>query len=180
MQFIETPLAGAFVVEVDYFADARGGFARTFCADEFAEHGLPGEFVQCATSYNAAAGTLRGMHFQDPPHSQAKLVRVTAGSIYDAIVDLRPGSATYGRSFAVELSAATRRMLYIPKRFAHGFLTLEPGSEVFYQFDERYAPGAEGGIHYADPDLAIAWPRAVEVVAERDANLQPLSGLAER
>ena len=180
MRFIETALAGAFVIEAEFLTDLRGGFARTFCRDEFIDHGLPPFVAQCATSFNARAGTLRGLHFQDPPHSQAKLVRVTAGAVYDVIVDLRPRSKTYGQHVGVDLSAENRRQLFIPKQFAHGFVTLADSSEVYYQFDEGYAPGAEGGIHYADPDLAIAWPCPVEVISDRDRQLPRLEELANR
>jgi dTDP-4-dehydrorhamnose 3,5-epimerase len=175
MKICETELAGAFIIDVDYLADVRGGFARTFCRDEFAAAGVPATIVQSATSFNFAAGTLRGLHFQQPPFSQAKLVRVTAGSIYDVIVDLRPDSPTYGRHLGVELSLENRRMLFIPKQFAHGFLTLADATEIEYQFDEVYAPGTEGGINYADPNLAIQWPRPVTVIADRDAALPPLA-----
>lgn len=178
MKFCETELSGAFIVDVEYFADVRGGFARTFCRDEFEAAGMPATVVQCATSFNVKAGTLRGLHFQQPPFSQAKLVRVTAGAIYDVIVDLRPESPTYGRHVAVELSLQNRRMLFIPKQFAHGFLTLTDGSEVEYQFDEIYAPGSDGGINYADPDLAIEWPRPVVVIADRDVALPRLAEYA--
>ena len=121
---------------------------------------------------------MRGLHFQQPPYSQAKLVRVTAGAVYDVIVDLRPGSPTFGRHLGVELSIQNRRMLFIPKEFAHGFLTLTDATEIEYQFDEVYAPGTEGGIHYGDPDLAIEWPRSVEVIADRDQLLPRFSDLA--
>lgn len=178
MKICETELAGAFIIDVEYFADVRGGFARTFCRDEFEAAGVPGTIVQSATSFNVAAGTLRGLHFQQPPFSQAKLVRVTSGSIYDVIVDLRPDSSTYGRHLAVELSLQNRRMLFIPKQFAHGFLTLADATEIEYQFDEIYAPGSEGGINYADPDLAIRWPRPVMVIADRDAALPLLADYA--
>ena len=178
MIFSETELAGVFIIDVEYRSDARGGFARTFCRDEFIAAGVPPTIVQAATSFNVKAGTLRGLHFQAPPFSQSKLVRITAGAIYDVIVDLRPDSATYRRHLAVELSAENRRMLFVPKEFAHGFLTLEDATEIEYLYDELYAPGAEGGIHYADPELAIKWPRRVEVIAERDELLPRLSELA--
>ena len=177
MKFSETALAGVFVIDVEYFSDVRGGFVRTYCRDEFQSVGLHAPFVQAAASFNAKAGTLRGLHFQQPPHSQAKLLRVTSGAIYDVVVDLRPDSATYGRHFAVELSAQNRRMLFMPKQFAHGFLTLADDTELEYQFDEVYAPGAEGGINYADPDLGIQWPRRVEVIGDRDAALPRLAEL---
>src|SRR5688572_3414644 len=171
MKFSRCEFAGVVIIDVEYFADARGGFARTFCQAEFEAAGIPANVVQSATSFNAKAGTLRGLHFQEPPHSQAKVVRVTAGAIFDVIVDLRPESATYGRHFAIELSITNRRMLFIPKQFAHGFLTLADATEIEYQFDEAYEPGSEGGIHYADPDLGIQWPRRVDVIADRDAQL---------
>jgi dTDP-4-dehydrorhamnose 3,5-epimerase len=178
MKFGETELAGVFVIDVDYVPDARGGFVRTYCRDEFQSVGLNAPMVQAAASFNAKAGTLRGLHFQQPPHSQAKLVRVTAGALYDVVVDLRPESATYGRHFGVELSAQSRRMLFIPKQFAHGFLTLADATEIEYQFDEVYVQGVESGINYADPDLAIRWPRPVDVIGDRDAALPRLCELA--
>ena len=178
MKFTETKLAGVFVIDVDYFADIRGGFVRTYCRDEFEAAGLHAPIVQSAASFNAKAGTLRGLHFQEPPHSQAKLVRATTGALYDVVVDLRRDSDTFGRHFGVELSVENRRMLFIPKQCAHGFITLTDATEVEYQFDEVYAPGNEGGINYADPDLAIRWPRRVEVISERDASLPLLNDLA--
>src|SRR5678815_978025 len=123
MIFRETELAGVFIIDVEYRSDARGAFARTFCRDEFIAAGVPPTIVQAATSFNVKAGTLRGLHFQEPPFSQAKLVRVTAGAIYDVIVDLRPDSPTFGHHLGVELSIQNRRMLFIPKEFAHGLLT---------------------------------------------------------
>jgi dTDP-4-dehydrorhamnose 3,5-epimerase len=178
MKFRETELAGVFVIDVDYFSDARGGFVRTYCRDEFEAAGLHAPIVQSAASYNAKAGTLRGLHFQEAPFSQGKLVRVTAGALFDVVVDLRPDSPTHGRHLGVELSVQNRRMLFIPKQFAHGFLTLTDATEIEYQFDEAYAPGAEGGIHYADPELAIRWPRRVEVISDRDTALPRLHELA--
>jgi dTDP-4-dehydrorhamnose 3,5-epimerase len=180
MRFRETELAGLFVIDVDYFSDARGGFVRTYCRDEFHAVGLHSPIVQAAASFNARAGTLRGLHFQLPPYSQGKLVRATAGAVYDVVVDLRPDSATYGRHFGVELSVHNRRMVFIPKQFAHGFLTLADATEIEYQFDAIYAPGAEGGINYADPDLAIRWPRRVDVISDRDASLPFLEELTVR
>jgi dTDP-4-dehydrorhamnose 3,5-epimerase len=177
MIFSETELAGVFMIDVEFRTDARGGFARTFCRDEFIEAGVPPTMVQAATSFNVKAGTLRGLHFQEPPYSQSKLVRVSAGAMFDVVVDLRPDSATFHRHLAVELSAENRRMLFIPKEFAHGFLTLTDATEIEYLYDEVYAPGAEGGIHYADPELAIKWPRRVEVIHERDMLLPRLRDL---
>src|SRR2546430_5996136 len=124
MIFISTPLSGAFILELEPHDDSRGFFARTFCAREFANHALETNFVQCSISFNREKGTLRGMHFQRPPACEAKLVRVTSGAIYDVIIDLRPESPSYRQHFGVELSAANRRSLYVPKLFAHGFQTL--------------------------------------------------------
>jgi len=178
MKFRESELAGVFVIDVDFRTDIRGGFARTFCRDEFVTAGLPSSFSQGATSFNEKAGTLRGLHFQEQPYSQSKLVRVTAGALWDVAVDLRPESPTYGRHLAAELSAENRRMLFIPKEFAHGFLTLTDACEIEYMFDEVYAPDAERGIHYADPELAIDWPRPIDVIADRDRALPRLRKLA--
>jgi len=168
VKFVETELAGAFVVEPEPLEDERGFFARTWCRREFAAHGLCVELAQCNISYNRQRGTLRGMHYQSEPYAEAKLVRCTAGAIYDVIVDLRPGSASYGRHWGVELSARNRTMLYVPRGFAHGFLTLEDDSEVFYQISEFYAPAHARGFRYDDPAFAIRWPAAVQVISERD------------
>jgi dTDP-4-dehydrorhamnose 3,5-epimerase len=171
VRFIETPLPGAFVIELEPHADERGCFARTFCAREFAERGLASAFAQCSTSWNRRAGTLRGMHWQAAPHAEAKLVRCTAGAIFDAIVDLRAGSPTRGRWFGCELSAEGRRMLYVPEGFAHGFQALRDASEVFYQISAPYAPEASRGFRFDDPAVAIRWPLAPSVVSKRDREL---------
>ena len=168
--FEDTGLAGAWAIELERIADARGFFARVFCAREFAERGLATRFVQSSVSFNARAGTLRGMHFQLPPYRETKLVRCTAGAIWDAIVDLRADSPTRLRWFGTELSAANRRMLYIPAGFAHGFVTLEPESEVFYEMDEYYAPEAGRGVRWNDAAFGIRWPKSPEVIADRDAS----------
>ncbi|HTO70148.1 MAG TPA: dTDP-4-dehydrorhamnose 3,5-epimerase [Myxococcota bacterium] len=181
MIFKETGLPGAVTIEPERIEDARGFFARIFCAREFGEHGLAARFVQSSVSWNARAHTLRGMHFQLPPHREIKLVRCTRGAIFDAIVDLRTGSPTRLRWFGTELSAANRRMLYIPEGFAHGFLTLVPDTEVFYEMTEFYAPQAGRGLRWNDPALAIRWPAAPSVIAERDATYPDLdlAALAE-
>src|SRR5688572_1245749 len=145
MRFTETKLAGAFLLDIEPREDERGFFARTFCRREFTAHGLSPAVVQCNSSYNHARGTLRGMHYQLPPAAEAKLVRCIRGAIYDVIVDLRPGSATYLEHVGVELTADNRRQLYVPELFAHGYLTLTDGAEVAYQVSEFYAPGAERG-----------------------------------
>jgi dTDP-4-dehydrorhamnose 3,5-epimerase len=172
MRFEETPLAGAFVIEPEPVSDNRGFFARLFCTKAFSERGLNPHLDQISMSYNARAGTLRGLHLQRPPHAEAKLVRVTAGAIFDVIVDVRAGSPTFGRWFGTELSAANRRHLYIPEGFAHGFQTLGADSEVAYHISAPYAPEAASGIRWNDPQLAITWPAPNSVtISDRDAGL---------
>jgi dTDP-4-dehydrorhamnose 3,5-epimerase len=169
MMFRETKLAGLFIIEAEPIVDERGAFVRTFCAREFAARGLETGFAQCSASFNAKAGTLRGLHYQIAPHEEAKLVRVTAGAIYDVAVDLRADSSTYGQWVAVELTAANRRMLYIPRGFAHGFQTTVDASEVFYQIAPFYEPASARGIRWNDPELAIAWPDgAAPILSARD------------
>ncbi len=168
MKFIATVLSGAFVIEPEPFEDERGLFARTFCGREFAERGLVTTFVQCSTSMTRKRGTVRGLHFQQPPAVEAKLVRCTAGAIHDVIVDLRPGSATYLRHVAVELTAANRRSLYVPPLMAHGFQSLEDNTEVSYQISEFYAPEKSTGLRPDDPALGIAWPLPVTLMSEKD------------
>lgn len=168
MRFNETTLPGAYLVEIEPLADERGFFARSWCCDEFAQHGLNAKLVQCDISYNKNRGTLRGMHYQAEPFAEAKLVRCTMGAIYDVILDLRRDSSTFGRWEAIELSAANRRMLYIPEGVAHGFQTLEDNSEVFYQMSERYHPECSKGVRWNDPAFGIAWPIAKLVISRRD------------
>ena len=170
MKFTPTKLPGAFVIDLEPNEDSRGFFARTFCAREFEEHGLAGTFVQCSVSLNRKRGTLRGMHYQRPPATEAKLVRCTAGALYDVIVDLRPGSATFHQHVGVELTARNRRALYVPPICAHGLQTLEDDTEVFYQISAYHAPEAATGVRYNDPRFGIKWPLPVTVVSERDAN----------
>jgi dTDP-4-dehydrorhamnose 3,5-epimerase len=169
MRFIETELKGAFILELEERSDDRGFFARTFCAKEFADHGLKPSVAQCNLSFNHRAGTLRGMHFQVPPAAETKLVRCTRGAIHDVIVDLRPGSPTYLRHVAIELTADNRRQLYVPEMFAHGYQALTDGAEVAYQVGESYTPGCERGIRYDDPLLGIRWPAPVTVLSPKDA-----------
>ena len=170
MIFTETPLAGAWIIDVDRKHDERGFFARTWSADEFRERGLNPHIVQCSISFNAKRGTLRGMHYQSDPHGETKLVRCTSGAIHDVIVDLRPDSPTYRRSFAAELSAENRRMFYIPRSFAHGFITLTDAAEVFYTMGNAYEPDAARGLRWNDPALGIEWPLQPAVIAQRDAD----------
>ncbi|MBI4002694.1 MAG: dTDP-4-dehydrorhamnose 3,5-epimerase [Nitrospira defluvii] len=168
MIFRATDLAGAYVVDLERSEDERGFFARTFCAREFQTHGLKAHFVQCSTSFNKTKGTLRGMHYQAAPHEEAKLVRCTMGSIFDVIIDLCPQSPTFTQHFAVELSAANRRMLYIPEGFAHGFQTLEDNTEVFYQMSEFFVPDCARGIRWNDQAFDIRWPDDVRTISMRD------------
>lgn len=172
MIFHETPLPGAVLIEMERVADERGFFARTFCAEAFAERGLETQFVQCGTSFNEREGTLRGLHYQKSPHEEAKLVRCTQGAIYDVIVDLRKGSATFGQWFAAELSGDNGAMMYVPKGFAHGFQTLTDSAEVAYQISEPYRAGSAGGVRWDDPALAIDWPEAARrIMSPRDRDL---------
>ena len=171
MIFRETPLHGAWLLEPERFEDERGFFARTWCRRELEEHGLDATLAQCSISYNHRRGTLRGLHFQAPPHEEIKLVRVTRGAIWDVIVDLRPASPTFKGHFSVVLSEEEGNQLYIPKGMAHGFLTLEDACEVYYQISEYYAPEAARGYRWDDPAFAIPWPEAVAVVSEKDRKL---------
>jgi len=166
--FAETKLRGAFVVDLERIEDERGFFARTFCQREFAEHGLEPVVAQCNLAFNRRKGTLRGMHFQFPPHSETKLIRVTRGALVDVIIDVRPESATFLQHVAVELTADNRRALYVPDRFAHGYQTLEDGTEAVYQMGAFYSSGSAGGLSPFDPRLAISWPVAVSDISARD------------
>lgn len=168
MRFTETGLAGAYVIEVEPVTDARGFFARTFCAGEFAERGLATVFVQCNVSGNPIKGTLRGMHFQAAPHAEDKLVRCTRGAIYDVMLDLRPESSTFKQWRGYELSAENHRTVYIPQGFAHGFVTLTADVEIFYQMSQNYHPEAARGVRWNDPAFGIEWPVTAPRVAERD------------
>jgi dTDP-4-dehydrorhamnose 3,5-epimerase len=168
MKFHTTPLTGAWLAEPVRHCDDRGFFARTWCRREFIQQGLNADLVQCSVSFNAHKGTLRGMHFQANPHTETKLVRCTQGSIYDVIIDLRPLSPTFKKWFGVELTAQSRRMLYIPEGFAHGFVTLEDNTEVFYQISNYHMPEAARGLRWDDPAIAIRWPMPPVILSERD------------
>jgi dTDP-4-dehydrorhamnose 3,5-epimerase len=169
MIFTETKLKGAFVIDIERREDSRGFFARAFCQNEFAAHGLKPTIAQANVAFNKSKGTLRGMHFQFPPAAETKLVRCTRGAIVDIIVDLRPESATYLEHVAVELTADNHRALYVPERFAHGYQVLEDRTETSYQVGEFYTPGVEGGLHYADPRLGLTWPLPVAEISPKDA-----------
>jgi dTDP-4-dehydrorhamnose 3,5-epimerase len=168
MRFIRAQLIGAFVVEPDRIEDERGFFARTFCSEEFSAQGLNPQLVQCSVSFNRRRGTLRGMHYQVAPSREAKLVRCTRGAVYDVILDLRPGSATYRQWTAAELTAENGRTLYVPEGVAHGFQTLADETEVFYQMSEFYAPKHGRGVRWSDPAFAIRWPISEPILSERD------------
>jgi dTDP-4-dehydrorhamnose 3,5-epimerase len=171
MIFRETPLAGAWVLEPERIADERGFFARTYCRRDLEARGLDPAIAQCSVSFNHRRGTLRGLHFQIAPHEEVKLVRVTRGAVWDVIVDLRPESPTFRKHFSIVLSAESRNELYIPKGMAHGFQTLEDGTEVFYQISEFYAPESARGYRWDDPTFAIPWPEAVTVMSDKDRSL---------
>ncbi|MUL39188.1 dTDP-4-dehydrorhamnose 3,5-epimerase [Gloeocapsopsis dulcis] len=169
MKFIQTPLKGAYIIDIEEKPDHRGFFARTYCAQEFAAHGLKATVAQCNLSFNHHRGTLRGMHYQVAPACETKLVRCIQGAIYDVIVDMRPESPTYLQHIGVELSAQNRRALYVPEMFAHGYQALTDGAEVVYQVGEFYTPGYERGLRYNDPILGIDWPLPVSDISVKDA-----------
>ena len=168
MIFTETSLAGAYRIEFERFEDARGFFARSFCREEFARHGLNPRIEQCNVSFNRERGTLRGMHYQVAPHQEDKLVRCTRGALLDVIIDLRPESPTFCGWTAVELTAGNRLMFYVPEGFAHGFQTLEDDTEVCYQMSAAYAPESAQGVRWNDPRFAIDWPINPPILSEQD------------
>jgi dTDP-4-dehydrorhamnose 3,5-epimerase len=170
----ETDLAGAFIVDIDRREDNRGSFSRILCAEQFAASGLSSTVAQANISYNRKRGTLRGLHFQYPPVAEDKYVRCIRGEVLDVIVDLRPESPTYLMHVAVNLSAENGRGLYVPKRFAHGFITLTDDTELLYFISNSHTPGAEGGIRYDDPVIGVKWP-VVDVIAARDVAWAPLA-----
>ena len=177
MIFDPTKLPGAFVIRLDPAADERGFFARSWCQKEFEAHGLNPRLVQCNVSLNAKKGTLRGLHYQEAPHQEAKLVRCTQGAIYDVIVDLRPSSRTFRQWVAETLTAENHTMMYVPEGCAHGFLTLEDNSEVFYQMSQFYHPESARGLRWDDPAFQIMWPSDVIVISEKDKTYPDLASL---
>ncbi len=168
MIFRELAIAGAYLLLPERHEDARGFFARTFCRSEFEQRGLKAAVAQCNVSFNHRRGTVRGMHYQAPPSEEAKLVRCTRGAIWDVILDLRPGSASFRRHAGVELDADSRASLYVPAGVAHGFQTLADGAEVFYQMSEFFDPDAARGVRWDDPAFEISWPQEITVISERD------------
>ncbi len=168
MTFSATPLAGSFVIGLTPFSDDRGWFARTYCKNEFEQIGHTAEWVQLNHSFTAAKGSVRGMHFQYPPHTEIKMVRCIAGAVFDVIIDVRAGSPTFLQWFGTELSAQNKRMLYIPQGFAHGFQTLTGNTELIYHHSSFYTPGAEGAVRFDDKRIGIHWPLTVTDISQRD------------
>ena len=168
MRFTETDVVGAKVIDPSPHEDPRGRFMRAWCAREFAEHGLAFLPVQANMGFSIRKGTVRGMHFQEAPALEAKLVRCTRGAIFDVVLDLRPGSASYGKWYGAELSAENGRMLYLPEGCAHGYQTLEDGTEMHYMASEFYTPSAARGVRFDDPAFGIQWPLVAAAVSEQD------------
>lgn len=171
MRFEELGIPGVILIEPEPIRDPRGFFARTFERDEMLRRGLEGDYGQASIAWNESAGTVRGMHFQFPPHAEVKLVRCTRGAILDVVVDLRPESPSFGTSVAVRLDAENRATLYVPERFAHGYQTLEDDTEVAYQMNAAYAPDSQSGIHHAE----VEWPLPVGIVSDRDRTLPTIA-----
>lgn len=168
MKFIPTPLDGAYVVEAEPRADSRGFFSRVLCDREFQQAGLECSIVQINDSFSSQVHTLRGLHFQVGVDAEIKIVRCIAGSLWDVIVDIRPTSTTFRKWFGIELTAENRKLLYVPKGFAHGFMTLEPNTEMLYFVSSHYSPQAERGLRWDDPDVGIAWPHVPAVMSDKD------------
>ena len=177
MIFTETRLKGAYIIDLEPIEDGRGFFARSFCTHELEKIGLVGTFVQCNISYNRRRGTLRGMHYQEKPHEEVKIVSCTRGRLHDVVVDLRADSETFRDWLAVELSQKNRRALYIPKGFAHGFQTLEDNTDVLYFMSEFYCPASARGLRWNDPALAIRWPLQNPILSEKDGSYSVLERL---
>jgi dTDP-4-dehydrorhamnose 3,5-epimerase len=178
MRFVPTPLPGLVILEQERHADARGYFARTWCKDELAAHGLVNEIAQSSVSFNARRGTLRGMHWQAPPFAEVKIVRCARGALFDVGVDLRPDSPTFRRWFGVELTPDNGRGLYLPRGFGHGFLTLADATEVHYEISTPFKPETARGMRYGDPFIAIGWPSAPEVISDRDRDYPNVTAAA--
>jgi dTDP-4-dehydrorhamnose 3,5-epimerase len=177
VQFIETEIPGVLIVEAEVHRDVRGLFTRTWSEREFREHGCDPAVVECNVSFNHRAGTLRGMHYQAAPHAQVKVVRCTRGAVWDAVIDLRPGSPTFKKYIGVELTARNHRQVYIPGGIAHGFITLEDDTEVFYQMGSAYDGPSSRGVRWNDPAFGIRWPMPVTVILDRDASYPDFAGV---
>lgn len=182
MIFRETALQGTYIIDIEMLEDERGFFARSWCRREFRALGLHQDWVQNNISFNKRKGTLRGIHYQTAPCEEIKLVRCSMGAIYDVLIDLRPHSGTFAKWTAVELTARNRRMLYVPEGIAHGFLTLEDDTEVFYHMSAYYSAEHARGVRWNDPAFGIQWPMDVLVISEKDRHLPdfslPVSGEA--
>lgn len=170
MIFTETRLKGSYIVDLNPIEDERGFFARSWCRKEFESHGLNSDIAQCNLSFNHRKGTIRGMHFQVEPYREVKLVKCTRGAIFDVIIDLRTDSGTFKSWIGVELSSENRRMLYVPKGFAHGYQALEENTEVFYQVSQFYQPQVERGYRWNDPAFLIKWPLDVTCISSKDSS----------
>jgi dTDP-4-dehydrorhamnose 3,5-epimerase len=180
MRFTPTDLDGVVLIDPEPRHDARGSFARRFSADAMRERGLDPTIAQCSIAYNVRRGTLRGLHFQHDPHAESKIMCCVRGALFAVAADIRPASATFGRHVAVELAAADRRSMYVPKGFAVGYQTLADDTEIMYEISVPHAPGHEGGIHHADPTLGIRWPLPVAAISERDTGLPGLDAVVAR
>lgn len=178
MEFTPTRLTGSYLINLEPRVDERGFFARFFCEREFAARGLKTRWVQMNNSMSKAPGTLRGLHFQRPPKAETKVVRCLQGAIWDVIVDLRAGSPTHGQWFGAELNAENRSMIYVPEGFAHGFITLQPNSEILYLVSEFYSPEAEDTLLWSDPAVGIQWPILPTQISAKDQQAKRLSELA--
>ena len=174
MIFTETPLKGAFIIDIEPRRDERGFFARAFCQNEFRQHGLKPVIAQANLAWNDRKGTLRGMHFQFPPKAETKIVRCARGAILDIIVDLRPESPTYLEHVSVELNEDNRRALYVPERFGHGYQCLADRTETTYHVGEFYSPQDESGLRHDDPRLGLTWPLPVSVISPKDQAFRSL------
>ena len=172
MKFSKTELSGAYVIEIEKIEDQRGFFSRVWDKNEFKKQGLSSELIQCSVSFNKNKGTLRGMHYQISPSEEIKIVRCTQGKIFDVIIDLRKDSKTYKKWIGIELSQDNYKMLYIPKGFAHGFLTLDENTEIFYQMSNEYNKETAQGIRWNDPTFSINWPSKITIMSERDMNFE--------
>jgi dTDP-4-dehydrorhamnose 3,5-epimerase len=176
MRFTETSIPGVWIVDLEPVHDERGFFARTWCPDELGANGLDPALAQCSISFTRHPGTLRGMHYQEAPHAEVKLVRCTRGTVYDVALDLRPGSATFRQWTATELSGENRRALYIPEGCAHGLQTLEPDCEVLYHISTPHTPGAAKGVRWDDPAFDIRWPLPHPTLSDRDRSWPDFRG----
>jgi dTDP-4-dehydrorhamnose 3,5-epimerase len=168
MKFTPISLKGAFLIDLEKMEDSRGFFARLYCSEEFKQHALEPKVVQANDSWSVSKGTLRGLHYQLPPKSETKIVRCLSGSLYDMIIDIRKDSPTFGKSFGTILSAENRRMMYVPRDFAHGFLTLEDNTEIFYLVSEFFSKEHERGIRWNDPFFNLTWPESPKIISDRD------------